>query len=921
MNVSNIIKSKNKSRLSQACFLINTLHIMSLQSTMMAKNDEDHLNIAILESRKKLHDLQEQLANPLIDCSVVLQQINETSAKLREEAENLINIKYVKANTLPLQQNIKGNNLIQHVKTLSPKEYVPFKTTKALELRRRFAKPMVYNKPLPKLKRSELLLPAIELLRRGIVSESDDLSIVVPAVSTSLYKGNYSSFSQDLHLDFRGAAAEYHRRREKQILEEELAQRELASTQIENMHSTEKPQDEVAEEDSTAEHISPKEPETKPSSKNPRIYEELQDEFAFHTLLIVHGKIQRDTPDFESFERTNTKRWANINHVLLAIERFCMLYGIQFAEIDGRKLSEVAGLKVLTDDEVGMCLVGIDELIKKRHDAAANIIKRAWTRYRAVLNAKQSKIEFQAATRIQQFWRQVKSRNEIINHVHNRIQSVDFRAAELAKSLHSQYKKIESSSHVIVHIITTPQDLVRVFDLMFSNIELILVCAQLPPPHIWSEFMEFLAMCGIQGVNERAHFIVLRDLRTISGTSNRLLFDMRSVNQVKRLICGRDSYIVPHPDWSSERRLSTDINVPIFGVTDTTPFASRNGVRHIFNEARIVSTISSKEHRSVTGLLEEMHDLMINNKGMKRWIIHLGYSSGDESVAWFDSNNEFLRQDVDLLDLLKKNLHSKQSPTRFLSMIPLIGATVEAVPTNIRSYPSVSLLLTGNEIRVLGTYERVSHSPFRFTASVVPAVSVDPHKLMTHGKQVGSALLKNNVIGYVNADFFSYLKEDGSENLVGFNIRVNCYPTVVNIMNATLCCGFDIHSGQFKLLKGLRTDANQKVVRYAVVHNGLTHPGFEKVTLADVKKELFSQGIMFDLLHRIGFKVMFYDAPYMGKNSAICSNTSIDTALSHLERSYSVLQKALSAKVGTDGDSSLARALQGIRQFRSLVLK
>ena len=58
----------------------------------------------------------------------------------------------------------------------------------------------------------------------------------------------------------------------------------------------------------------------------PRVYEDLQDEFAYQTLLVVRGKIARDTPDFESFQRTNSKNWEKINNVMDAIENFCEIF-------------------------------------------------------------------------------------------------------------------------------------------------------------------------------------------------------------------------------------------------------------------------------------------------------------------------------------------------------------------------------------------------------------------------------------------------------------------------------------------------------------------------------------------------------------------------------------------------------------------
>ena len=171
-------------------------------------------------------------------------------------------------------------------------------------------------------------------------------------------------------------------------------------------------------------------------------------------------------------------------------------------------------------------------------------------------------------------------------------------------------KTVEEAPYIALHVVTSMLDLMRVFDLIYQNCSIILLVANLPPAHLWEDFLEFMGYCGISNVNERVHYVVMRDLRTGNNISNKLLCDMRSITQVKRIIANRTSFIVPHLDWHAERRLSVDLECPIFGVVDTDETQSRQAIKDIFGEAGIVFPLSTREHRNVEELLDEMRELM-----------------------------------------------------------------------------------------------------------------------------------------------------------------------------------------------------------------------------------------------------------------------------------------------------------------------
>ena len=70
-------------------------------------------------------------------------------------------------------------------------------------------------------------------------------------------------------------------------------------------------------------------------------------------------------------------------------------------------------------------------------------------------------------------------------------------AADLAESLRGKFTEITREEHVFIHCIASMQDYCRVLDLLHKRTSIILLVASLPPSHVWEDFLEYLAQCGI----------------------------------------------------------------------------------------------------------------------------------------------------------------------------------------------------------------------------------------------------------------------------------------------------------------------------------------------------------------------------------------------------------------------------------------
>lgn len=925
---------------------------------------DDAINSVLLNARRQLHELQKNLNDPNVEYSQILSQISETTNRIQNEAETMSSVSPTESALIPLVGPKKKPSGIQKPQNnATPREYHPFKVNKASNLRKQLAPKPQRQKTLPRLLPEDKNLSATELMAQGKIRNFDDAGELFPVIDGKRDAINAPLFPT-IQIDIKGAAKAFRDKKIKQKQKNAAINKEIQQLQKSTLPPRIFEEEEENDFDKFTKEIELK---TDDSSRHPRLYEELQDEYAYQTLLIVRGKIARETPDFESFKRTNESQWIRIDNVLQSIESFCEKYEIQFAEINGRKLSEAALLNIITENDIHACLVGVDELIKKKKNEAALVIQNFWRRMLQLKNKEMRKRLFWAAYSIQSFWRNMTSKKYLMRKIKNNLNTVDQKAFELSQSLLNKFREIEDHNYVITHVIATPQDLSRCFDLMYRNAELILLLSKIPAAHIWEEFLEVLAQCGVEDANSRIHFIVLQEQEgELRGVSNRLKCDMKSVQLTRRYICGRTSFLIPHPDWSAERTFSVDINLPIFGVTDTTMLQSRAAIKSIFSEAGIVPTFSTHESRELAPLISEALDMMHENIDIKNWIVRLGFTQADSGIAWFELSDDFLNEDVDLGALLKKSLHCIGSVQSFLAQIKNVGAMIEAVPENIHSFPSVSLFLTGNEIRVIGTFDRLNYAPFRFACSLIPSVSVDSVELIAMAKQVGAVLLKRKVIGYVSVDFLAF-KEEEEIRILGFDVRINSYPASLTTSYMNLCCGYSSEKNKMLLLSSVNAEPYSSVSsrastaygsrsssrigdasrtgltssrvngtnrnrdtdksfgpsinakRFAVVHNCITHPGLQLVSTKELKKVCFSQGLMFDLLNRTGFRMVFYDSPAEGKGFAISAATTPIVALDKMEKSYQFLLRYLGQKVGSDASSSISHTLTSIRHFKSNV--
>jgi hypothetical protein len=545
-------------------------------------------------------------------------------------------------------------------------------------------------------------------------------------------------------------------------------------------------------------------------------------------------------------------------------------------------------------------------------DDRARLLQKNFRLFLNRLDIHRRKVRNRAAYRIQTWWRTLQRTWSIVERNISRNEQFVADASAIA-DLHRENALLDESL-TVVQVIATPQDLARAFFLIYNRVELVLILPVLPPGHIWEDVMAFFAHGGIPDVNERIHFILLRTLNSGESLSHRLECDMKSVKHIKKLSRGRSAFIVPHHDWFSEHRLSVDLEIPILGVVDTTLFQSRGQIKSIFTEAQVVTLLSTGEFRDSVQLCSDAVELLKSHPEALRIVIRYGFSQDEASLAYFDRTRELMESDI-----IKKEIHTAGcTRAAFFKMVDAVGGMAELLPSNILCFPSVSLFLSGDrKIEVIGTFDRLHHAPCRFAGVIVPESCVDSRQLLGHAMRVGSVLLKKGVIGFVSVDFVLYV-DKGDLMLAGFDIRVNAYPASLFSVYMASCCGFDRETGKLTLLKNVG-DPLGKVSRTAVIMNCISHPGMGFFSTREIRKRYHDEGLMFDLLNRTGFKMLFFDAPAKGANFALSVAPDADTAVLYMERALTLFLRTFGPKVGGDGSCTLTKGAEALRKFRERV--
>jgi len=73
-----------------------------------------------------------------------------------------------------------------------------------------------------------------------------------------------------------------------------------------------------------------------------RSYSSLMDQFSLHNLLVWNGRVQTNTPEFQSYRRSHESVWESVEKIITGLEGIITKIGLKLVVINGQKVSELA---------------------------------------------------------------------------------------------------------------------------------------------------------------------------------------------------------------------------------------------------------------------------------------------------------------------------------------------------------------------------------------------------------------------------------------------------------------------------------------------------------------------------------------------------------------------------------------------------
>ncbi|GLI64066.1 hypothetical protein VaNZ11_007230 [Volvox africanus] len=379
---------------------------------------------------------------------------------------------------------------------------------------------------------------------------------------------------------------------------------------------------------SDAQQQSQQRPSGAPSSSRP--FESLMDTFSLHEVMIRKGAVIRDTPEFESYQRTFAAVWPVVEGLLQHLAALCSQYAVPLAVVNGKSLADLAeqvataGYQPAMEDLL-VCLTNIQEvaaLLKQPgrrflgpagREAAAQIIQ---AHYRGHLARRKDSVRGQASLKIQHAWRTSRLRKQLRDRMRLARLERDMRFTELRDQLEHQWPLMRRNSHVVIHVpnllpppIAAPGEsgpprrpephliqamllreaaqLARLCDLSEPLLDLILVLPSPPDPEVIHYWNKLLEVGGVRDPTSRYRIVVPENYSRLPGhmsVTAKLLASPRALKRITAAVHGRLAYIVPGNVHDEEVELAVHLGVPLLGPSPSVcrALSRKSAARELF---------------------------------------------------------------------------------------------------------------------------------------------------------------------------------------------------------------------------------------------------------------------------------------------------------------------------------------------------
>ncbi|KAL0237156.1 hypothetical protein PCE1_000553 [Barthelona sp. PCE] len=531
---------------------------------------------------------------------------------------------------------IKGN--LYSAKTSGPKKLLPIQNRRNP------------NAPLPQLTVADIKTGALSLQERGLLPTDLDLAPILPLTTTKM----------KIHTAEEAAEHRLYETTETEQFELNLHNVRLnVSNQPDKVppftkekRSTPKPKVNVV----TMEFTNPgaaeepvEEVHEDVEEEGPRDYDSLQDEFGLHTLIMTPEGLL-DSPEKESFLRTNLVIRGHLIEIIKQYQDFLNNYGLPSMYIDGKRLvTDVLPIflyerRVL---ELNDLLIGVanrteTEKFMKAHpftglgaeERAAVKIQAVYRGYVVRKEYHQRKLNQKAIAVISDFYLAYKEKLDFRKYLEDRELHFRKEADRLFESLNMEtdltvlLSSCASSTELLQQRLSLPLILSPRIGFIITDRE--------TQESIYKA-LQTIAVLSHKDLKPQSLFAPTPQDLPMLPISTRMLVDNHSLGRLRNMLMGKRPCLVPVNASLHDWKLAVELNTPLYGPHPSAlKYSKRSGVRRLFQAASVAIPFGQSSIFNSDDVLPHLSVLIVEKPSVTQWVITV---NDNDIRAFYDTLN------------------------------------------------------------------------------------------------------------------------------------------------------------------------------------------------------------------------------------------------------------------------------------------
>lgn len=354
--------------------------------------------------------------------------------------------------------------------------------------------------------------------------------------------------------------------------------------------------------------------------------------------------------------------------------------------------------------------------------------------------------------------------------------------------------------------------------------------------------------------------------------SQKLLEDPPAMDDLRRIVEGKDAYLLPFTVTAAERAIATELATPLYGARPGLAYAgSKSGSRHVAREAGVEVLPGREDLHSLDALNAAIESLREEHADVREVVIKLNYGfSGQGNVVV-----DLAKWSGSIIDASTAFCAGEETWDSFIPKIERDGGIVEEMvrDPSMRS-PSVQLRIGADgSVEIVSTHDQILGGPDDqvYLGCRFPAHASYRAEIQHAGERIGKILAGKGVVGSFGIDLLVRRRDERHDiYLTEINLRLGGTSHPFYMARFATRGTYDAATGRL-LVEGSP--------RAYVATDNLKSDAYKAIGVARLLDELHERGLAFDRSSRTGVTVHLLGAMTdHGKLGATCIAPSIDAA-------------------------------------------